>query len=94
MNNHTRLSIKEKIGYGLGYTASNLCFQIYIIFLMFFYIDIFGIPAAVVSTLFIVSRSWDTENDPMMGMVTDRTNTKWGKLYPSLFMEKHFKLFL
>ena len=82
MNNHTRLSIKEKIGYGLGYTASNLCFQMYIIFLMFFYIDIFGIPAAVVSTLFIVSRSWDTENDPIMRMIVDRTNTKWGKLYP------------
>ena len=82
MNNHTRLSIKEKIGYGLGYTASNLCFQMYIIFLMFIYIDIFGIPAAVVSTLFIVSRSWDTENDPIMRMIVDRTNTKWGKLYP------------
>ena len=82
MNNHTRLSIKEKIGYGLGYTASNLCFQIYIIILMFFYIDIFGIPAAIVSTLFIVSRFWDTENDPIMRMIVDRTNTKWGKLYP------------
>ena len=82
MNNHTRLSIKEKIGYGLGYTASNLCFQMYIIFLIFFYIDIFGIPAAVAVTLFIVSRFWDTENDPIMRMIADRTNTKWGKLHP------------
>ena len=61
---------------------------------MFFYTDIFGTPAAVVGTLFIVSRFWGAVNDPMMGMIADRTNTKWGKLYPSLFMEKHFKLFL
>jgi len=82
MNNHTRLSIKEKIGYGLGYTASNLCFQMYIIFLMFFYIDIFGIPAAVVVTLFIISRFWGVVNDLIVGMIADRTNTKWGKFRP------------
>ena len=84
MSNHTRLSIKEKVGYGLGDTASNLYFQMYINFLLFFYTDIFGIPAAVVGTLFVISRFWDAVNDPIMGMIADRTNTKWGKFRPYL----------
>jgi GPH family glycoside/pentoside/hexuronide:cation symporter len=54
----------------------------YIIFLMFFYIDIFGIPAAAVVTLFIISRFWGVVNDLIVGMIADRTNTKWGKFRP------------
>ncbi|MBN2279838.1 MAG: MFS transporter [Candidatus Marinimicrobia bacterium] len=85
MNNHMhKLSIKEKIGYGLGDTASNLYFQMYVNFLLFFYTDIFGIPAAAAGTLFMVSRFWDAVNDPMMGVIADRTNTKWGKFRPYL----------
>jgi Na+/melibiose symporter-like transporter len=79
-----KLSVKEKIGYGLGDTASNLYFQMFINFLLFFYTDVFGIPAAVAGTLFVVSRFWDAINDPLMGIVADRTNTKWGKFRPYL----------
>lgn len=79
-----RLSVKEKIGYGFGDTASNLYFQMFINFLLFFYTDVFGIPAAVAGTLFMVTRFWDAVNDPMMGIIADRTNTKWGKFRPYL----------
>ncbi len=76
------LSLKEKIGYGVGDTASCLYFQTFSMFLMYFYTDTFGISAATVGTMFLVTRIWDTFNDPIMGMITDRTNTKYGKFRP------------
>lgn len=79
-----KLSFVEKVGYGLGDTASNLYFQMFIIFLMFFYTDIFGIPAAAAGTMLMVSRFWDAINDPLMGIIADRTNTRWGKFRPYL----------
>ena len=84
MNTSRKLSVREKIGYGLGDTASNLYFQMFINFLLFFYTDVFGIPAAVAGTLFMISRFWDAVNDPMMGAIADRTNTRWGKFRPYL----------
>jgi len=77
-----KLSLKEKIGYGVGDTASCLYFQTFSMFLMYFYTDTFGISAAAVGTMFLVTRIWDTFNDPIMGMITDRTNSKYGKFRP------------
>ena len=79
-----RISIKEKIGYGLGDTASNLYFQMFIIYLLFFYTDVFGISAAAAGTMLMVSRFWDAVNDPLMGILADRTHTRWGKFRPYL----------
>lgn len=79
-----KISLKEKIGYGLGDTASNFYFQMFMNFLLFFYTDIFGIPAAAAGTMFLVTRIWDTINDPMMGIIADRTETRWGKFRPYL----------
>ena len=63
------LSKKEKIAYGLGDTASNIIFQTVMLFLTFFYTDIFGISPAVVGTLFLVVRVIDAVTDPIMGSV-------------------------
>jgi len=79
-----RISVREKIGYGLGDTASNLYFQMVIIYLLFFYTDVFGIPAAAAGTMLMVSRFWDAVNDPLMGIIADRTSTRWGKFRPYL----------
>lgn len=79
-----KISLKEKIGYGLGDTASNLYFQMFVNFLLFFYTDVFGIPAAAAGTMLMVSRFWDAVNDPIMGVIADRTNSKWGKFRPYL----------
>ncbi len=79
-----KVSVREKIGYGLGDTASNLFWQTFMMFLLFFYTDIFGIPAAVAGTMFLITRIWDTVNDPIMGVIADRTDTKWGKFRPWL----------
>jgi len=84
MQDAPRISIREKIGYGLGDTASNLYFQMFINFLLFFYTDVFGIPAAAAGTMLMLSRFWDAVNDPLMGIIADRTNTRWGKFRPYL----------
>ncbi len=79
-----KLSLKEKIGYSLGDTASNLFFQTFILFLPIFYTDVFGLPAAAMGTMFLFTRIFDAFNDPIMGTIADRTNTRWGKFRPFL----------
>ena len=79
-----KISIWEKIGFGLGDTASNLFFQTFMLFLLYFYTDVFGISAGVAGTMFLVTRIWDSINDPVMGIITDRTKSRWGKFRPYL----------
>jgi GPH family glycoside/pentoside/hexuronide:cation symporter len=79
-----KLSIKEKVGYSLGDTASNLFFQTFIYYILIFYTDVFGITAKAAGTMFLITKIWDAANDPMMGMIADRTSTRWGKFRPYL----------
>ena len=78
------LSLKEKLSYGFGDLASVLYWQTFMLYFTFFYTDVFLIPAAAAATLFLISRLWDGFNDPLMGMLADRTETKWGKFRPYL----------
>ncbi|MBD3647166.1 MAG: MFS transporter [Pseudomonadales bacterium] len=78
------LAFRERLGYGLGDTASNFFFQTFNIFLLYYYTDVFGIPAAAVGTMFFVTKLWDAINDPLMGVIADRTKTRWGKFRPYL----------
>lgn len=73
---------RERVSYGLSDTASNLIFQMITIYLMFFYTDVFGISASTVATLFLVTRILDAFVDPLMGIIIDKTNSKWGKSRP------------
>ncbi|OHB55227.1 MAG: hypothetical protein A2173_11405 [Planctomycetes bacterium RBG_13_44_8b] len=79
-----KLSTLEKVGYGFGDTASNILYQAWSFFLAKFYTDVFGISAKHAAFLFLITRIWDMINDPMMGMIADRTNTRWGKFRPYL----------
>lgn len=79
-----RLSFKENFGFALGDTASNFFFQTFNIFLLYYYTDVFGIDAAVAGTMFLLTRLWDAVNDPIMGIIADRTRTRWGKYRPYL----------
>lgn len=81
-----RLSVKEKVGYAAGDVASNLYFQTFLYFILIYYTDVVGLPAGAVATMFAVSRLWDAVNDPLMGTVADRTNTRWGKFRPYLLV--------
>jgi len=78
------LSHKEKLGYGCGDLASNLYFGIFMNFMAYFYTDVFGISAAALATMIFVTRTWDWINDPIMGVIADRTETKMGKFRPWL----------
>ncbi len=85
MNQETqKLSFREKICYGFGDLASVLYWQTFMLYFTFFYTDVFLIPAGAAATMFLISRIWDGINDPIMGMIADRTKTRWGKFRPYL----------
>ncbi|WP_198411329.1 MFS transporter [Marinimicrobium alkaliphilum] len=84
-NKLQRLSVVEKAGYALGDAASNIYFQLFVTYIMIFYTDVFGLPAATVGTMFLVSRIFDAINDPIIGSLADRMNTRWGKFRPFVF---------
>lgn len=84
MNNTEKIKLKEKIGYGLGDAASSMFWKLFGMYLLFFYTDIFGINAAVVGTMFLITRVWDSLFDPIVGVISDRVETKWGKFRPFL----------
>lgn len=79
---HQKLSLKEKVGYGFGDFSSSMFWKIFSVYLLYYYTDVFGISAAVVGTMFLVTRIWDTAFDPIIGILADRTETKWGKFRP------------
>lgn len=78
------VSVKEKVAYGLGDTASNIVFQTVMLFLTFFYTDIFGLSPAFVGTMFLAVRVIDAITDPLMGAWADRTVSRHGKFRPYL----------
>jgi len=79
-----RISLKEKIGYSLGDSASNFYWKTFEFFLMIFYTDVFGISAAALGTMLLVTRLADAVADPVMGSIADCTQTRWGHFRPYL----------
>lgn len=79
-----KLPFSEKIGYACGDMASNLYWRFFDLFLLYFYTDVFGIPAAVAGTLLVVTRTIDAFSDPAIGAMADRTKTRFGKFRPYL----------
>ena len=76
--------LSEKIGYGMGDMSSSMFWKIFSYYLPIFYSDIFQLTLAQTATLMFVTRVWDTVSDPMMGIIADRTETRWGKYRPYL----------
>lgn len=79
-----KIRLSEKIGYGLGDMSSSMFWKLFGAYLMIFYTDVFGISAAVVGTMFAVTRVWDSFFDPVVGAVADRTSSRWGRFRPYL----------
>ncbi len=77
-----KISFIEKSAYGFGDLASNLFYQTFTLFLLYFYTDVFGISAAAAGTMFLIVRLLDTFYDPVVGVLADRTNSKFGKFRP------------
>jgi len=80
----TALSAREKIGYGLGDAASHIVFDNVMFYMMFFYTDIYRLPAAFVGGMFLLARGLDAVSDPVMGWLADRTRSRWGRFRPYL----------
>ena len=78
------IRLKEKIGYGFGDMASSMFWKLFGAYLMIFYTDVFGLSAAMVGTMFLITRVWDSAFDPIVGVVADRTDSRWGKFRPYL----------
>jgi glycoside/pentoside/hexuronide:cation symporter, GPH family len=77
-----QLSFVNKIGYGIGETGLNFLVGGISSYLLFFYTDVFGITAGAAGMLMLIGRFWDAANDPLMGIIGDRTQTRWGKYRP------------
>ncbi|MBQ2112196.1 MAG: MFS transporter [Bacteroidales bacterium] len=78
------MKIFEKIGYGFGDMSSSMFWKLFSYFLPFFYSNVFGLSLADAGVLMLVTRIWDAVSDPMMGIIADRTKTRWGKYRPYL----------
>jgi GPH family glycoside/pentoside/hexuronide:cation symporter/probable glucitol transport protein GutA len=74
----------EKLAYGFGCFGQNMIYSFMANFLLYFYTDIFGLLPAAAGTMLLIARIWDAVNDPMMGIIADRTNSRWGKFRPYL----------
>lgn len=78
------MTLKEKIGYGFGDMASSMFWKLFSYFLPFFYSNVYGLSLGDAGLLMLITRIWDAVSDPMMGIIADRTNTRWGKYRPYL----------
>ncbi|MCF7942386.1 MAG: glycoside-pentoside-hexuronide (GPH):cation symporter [Spirochaetia bacterium] len=76
--------LREKFAYGVGCLGQNMIYTFFGTFLLYFYTEIFGILPAAAGLLLLISRIWDAVNDPMMGILVDRTQSRWGKFRPYL----------
>lgn len=84
----------SKIAYGFGDVGCNFSWMFVSNFLMIFYTDVFGISMAAVSVLMLVSRFWDAINDPIVGALTDKTKSRWGRYRPWLLFAAPLTAFI
>jgi Na+/melibiose symporter-like transporter len=82
MTTKVKVPFREKIGYSLGDGSANLVFQMMMMFQLFFYTDVFGIKATAAGMILLFARVFDAFIDPLAGILSDRTNTRWGKYRP------------
>jgi GPH family glycoside/pentoside/hexuronide:cation symporter len=76
-----KISVREKIGYSLG-TQPVTSYLTRLAILAYFYTDIYGLPPAVMGTMFLLVRLLDAITDPIMGAIADATSTRWGRFRP------------
>ena len=92
MNTHKNFSsIREKIGYGLGDMSSSMFWKIFSYYLPIFYSDVFGLKPAHAAMLLLITKLYDAISDPVMGLIADRTRTRWGRYRPCLLWWASFR---
>ena len=81
-----KLSGKEKTSYGLAAVGKDLCYMLSASYVLYYFQDIMGVSAAAMGVILLVARVFDAFNDPIMGIITAKTKTRWGKFRPWLFI--------
>ena len=81
-NSSQKLSVVETAGYSCADAAANFVFMTMVLFQLNFYMDTFGLSAAAAAAILLWPRLWDAVADPIVGILADRTNTRWGKFRP------------
>ena len=81
-----KLSLKEKMSYGVGAIGKDMVYALVSSFLLYYYNTVLGISATFVGILFLVARILDAVNDPFMGIIVEKTNTRFGKFRPWLII--------
>jgi GPH family glycoside/pentoside/hexuronide:cation symporter len=76
------LTLRTKLSYGTGMLAASILGNILIFFLLFFMTDVAGLNPALAGSVLLLGRLWDAVNDPMVGWLSDRTQSRWGRRYP------------
>ena len=76
---NTKTSLREKIGYGLGDMSSSMFWKIFSYYLPIFYSDVFGLHPSDAAVLLLITKLYDAVSDPVMGLIADRTRTRWGR---------------
>jgi sugar (glycoside-pentoside-hexuronide) transporter len=79
-----KLKLREKLGFATGVFGQNILYGIMTSYLLIYYTDVALLPLAATGTLFAIARLWDAINDPMMGVLADKTRTRWGRFRPYL----------
>ena len=85
-----KASPKLLVGYGLGEIGCQMSWYMINNYLNIFYTDVVGLTGAAISAIVLIARIWDAINDPMMGQIADRTNSRWGKFRPYLMFAPPF----
>lgn len=76
------MNLTSALAYSVGFGSTNIIWYMINNYLMLFYTDVVGLTAGAISLIMLIARVWDAVNDPMMGVIVDRTHTKWGKFRP------------
>lgn len=80
------LTLKEKASYGLGAVGKDMVYMLSASYILYYFQDILGVSAVAMGVILLVARIFDAFNDPIMGVVVAKTNTKWGKFRPWLMI--------
>ncbi len=86
MENKTSLSGGEKVSYGLGAVGKDMVYMLSASYILYYYQDVCGVPAAAMGVILLVARVFDAFNDPIMGVIVAKTRTRWGKFRPWLMI--------
>lgn len=82
--NTDQLTVRQRLAYGVGDLGINLYFISAMTYLLYFYTDVYGLSAAVAGGVFLVARVVDAVTDPLMGLIAERTTSRWGRLRPHI----------